>query len=592
MNNRKLLFIAAASLVIVVTACFSPVFRAQFVNYDDDKMVYQNPKITELSPQSVKLFFTSDYVGLYHPLVLLSYAIEHRFFRLDPAPYHVTNLCLHLCSTLLVLWIAWMLSANVWVAFITALLFGIHPLHVESVAWVSERKDVLYAFFFLSSFAAYLSYRKKGSLAYYGASVVLFVMSLLSKPMAITLPLVLCLADFLTKRTWDRKAFIDKIVFFALAALFAAATVMIHYTSGEISPRPPFAFWQKIFVAAYGFVFYIGKMLFPVKLSCIYPYPEDIYQRMPLLFLLSPLIAGTLFGLAAYSLRKTRVAAFGLLFYLVTVAPVLQFFPAGGEAVPADRYTYIPLLGLFYVIGAGIAGIASRAATRRFIVPSVIAVFLILAALTYRRCAVWHDSISLWDDVLKTRPRAALAYSNRGAEYFLRKDYDRALADLRNALAINPNAADVYNNRGVLYNEIGDFGRAVADFTQAIALKPGISHMYDNRGLAYYHQGDRAEALEDFTEAIRLDPRNCTSHNNRGILLSDNRDYKAAIADYDTAVRIAPRYADAYHNRAVAYFYMNDFDSAWRDLHKVRELGDKPTPRFLELLRQASGRNE
>jgi tetratricopeptide (TPR) repeat protein len=586
-------YILLGILVAAILIAYAPLRKAQFVNYDDDKMVYQNPKITSLSPAAIKTIFTEDHVGLYHPLVLLSYAIEYRFFQLDPAPYHMTNLVLHLLNTGLVFWIILIVSHQPLVAFVTALFFGIHPLHVESVAWVTERKDTLYAFFFLASLVAYLLYKRKPSPAAYGVSLVLFICSLLSKPMAVTLPFILIACDYLIENKITKKDITEKIPFFAVAVLFGLLTVLIHYGSKDVSPRPPFALWQKFFISSYGFIFYIGKMFLPVKLSCIYQYPDNIYTRLPAIFAAAPFIVTALTAAVVFSVRYTKKIIFGFLFYAVTVAPVLQFLPAGGEAVPADRYTYIPLIGLFYIAAEGCGWAWKRNRQLRvLVIIALTALTVILGHLTFTRCLVWQDSITLWTDVLGSRPRTGVAYSNRGSEYFLRGDHVRAVADFTEALRLNPGYAEVYNNRGVLYSTRGDNDKAIADFTRAILLKPAYAASYDNRGLAYHRKGLLHEALRDFTKAIELHPRLASAYNHRGIVYNDQGLFDKAIEDYNTALALQPAFADACHNRGVAYFMKRDFDRAWQDVREVRRLGDRPNPRFIELLKQQSGREE
>lgn len=586
-------YILLSVLVAAVLFAYAPLRKAQFVNYDDDKLIYQNPKITSLSPTAVKTFFTEDHVGLYHPLVLLSYALEYRFFKLDPVPYHMTNLVLHLLNTGLVFWIILIVSSQPLVAFVTALLFGIHPLHVESVAWVTERKDTLYAFFFLAATIAYLFYRRRASLAQYVLALLLFIASLLSKPMAVTLPFILIACDYLTGNRLTKKDILEKIPFFVIAVLFSLLTVYIHYHSTDVSPRPPFALWQKIFISCYGFIFYIGKMILPVKLSCIYPYPDDIYTRLPAIFRAAPVIVAALTAAVVFSVRHTKKILFGFLFYAITVAPVLQFLPAGGEAVPADRYTYIPLIGLFYIAAEGCGWLWEKnRQLRLFVIIALSTLMIILGYLTFMRGLVWQDSVKLWTDVLASRPHAGVAYSNRGSEYYLRGEHDKAIADFNEALKLNPRYAEVYNNRGVLYSERGDNDKAIADFTRAITLKPSYAASYDNRGLAYLRKGLFEEAIRDFTKAIELEPRLASAYNHRGIVYNDQGLFDRAIEDYNTALAIQPNYSDAYHNRGVAHFMKRDFDRAWRDVREVRRLGDRPNARFLELLRQHSGREE
>ena len=272
MKNFKIIILIGLILIIAF-ASFSPCLRNSFVNWDDNGYVSDNTTLKPFSLSSVKIIFTSFNLGHYHPLTMLSYALEYQFFKLNPFGYHLDNLILHLLNCLLVFWLIFILSENIFISFLTAVLFGIHPLQVESVAWISERKNLLYAFFFLSAMLAYVFYIKSNrELKYYFLGLVLFIFSLLAKSMAVTLPLVLLLVDYFLNRKVGKAMFLDKIPFFILSLVFGIIAIFGVYSSGALRHENSYGLASILIVAAHGVVFYLSKIFLPLKLSCLYPY--------------------------------------------------------------------------------------------------------------------------------------------------------------------------------------------------------------------------------------------------------------------------------------------------------------------------------
>ena len=350
-DMRSLRIIFPAVLILAITfMAFTPCLKNGFVNeWDDDLYVRGNADIQHLSVQTTARVFSSFYAATYLPVTMLSYMLDHQLGGLDPFGYHLTNLIFHLLNCLLVFWLVGMLSRNILVSFITALLFGVHPLHVESVAWISERKDVLYAAFFLLSMISYCYYlktRKRGRS--YWLAVVFFALSLLSKAMAITMPLLLLLTDYLSGRPRERGVATDKIPFFSLAlcvglvGFFGQVPAM---RTGHV-----LSFFEKCLCPSYACLFYLGKILWPTKLSCYYPF-TGIKDLPVYLFSLGGWLA--LLVLTLRSATRTRKVVFGVFFFLITLLPVLQFVQMG-LAIVADRYVYLASLGIFYLIAEGI----------------------------------------------------------------------------------------------------------------------------------------------------------------------------------------------------------------------------------------------
>ena len=570
--------------------------------------------------------FTSFYVACYLPLTILSYAVEYHFSGLNPFAYHAISLILHLGNCLLVFWFIFMLRANLTAAFITALLFGIHPLHVESVAWVSERKDVLCTLFFLAALISYQYYHRKAtSPALYSLSLLFFLCALLSKAMAITLPCVLLLCDYFNQRAWNRKLLWEKVPFFLLAAIFAAVALYAQHSLGGVRNQPSVSLLDTMVIAGYGLVFYLTKILVPLNLSCLYPYP-NMAQGLPVSFYAAAMLALVLLAAVAYAVRYARTISFGALFFLITIAPVLQLVPIG-QAMAADRYTYIPAIGLLYLAAEGFArlwGSGGEAAQKRnsLLLPAAIFICAMLCVLTWQRCLVWKDGVTLWNDVIRNYPLDPVAYHNRALAFKDAGDYERAIADFTTALSISPQFIDAYNNRGLAYKNkkefkkaladfdtalslspryakawcnrgltctlIGEYQRAIADLNQALALDPQFAIACYNRGNAYAAIAENERAIADYTQALSIDPCYAEAYNNRANLFLKEKLYDRAIEDYSQALKFKPGFTTARYNRAVAYYEKGDYKNSWAEVKALQTSGFPLKQEFLQLLKRAA----
>jgi hypothetical protein len=451
MGSKTVTKLFVAAILIVTFISFYPCLLGGFVNFDDDRYVYRNPMIKELSWQGIGTIFTStDYAVVYCPLVFLSYAIEYHFFGLRPYGYHVTNLILHLCNCLLVFWFISLLCRDRPTAFITALLFGVHPLRAESVAWITERKDLLYAFFFLWALICYCDRRVRESRIGYAGVVLFFLLSLLSKPTALVLPLVLLLCDYFQGKKIDRRNLSSKLPLFAIAAAFLILGLVTARGYGRMGPA--FTMFDQMFIPPYALLFYLYKSIVPLGLSCLYPFPVKHGVFLPAKFLLSPLALVLLGAIVVRSMRHTKTIAFGSLFFLVTIAPALQFFPTG-TAIVADRFTYIPSIGLSFMVAGLVAWLYTKKDKRgaRLATAALVAVVAAMAVLTWGRCGVWNSSIALWEDTVRKYPDdyVPIAYFNRGIVYSDMGLHEKAVSDFNKALAL------YYRERGIKrdYNE-------------------------------------------------------------------------------------------------------------------------------------------
>ncbi len=542
--------IPLCTILLITTIAFFPSLENGFTNWDDDLYVTENPKIRQLSWKNVGRIFASTHYGGYEPLTELSFALEYRFFRLNPLPYHITNLLLHLLNCLLVFWLIILIGGNPQIAFVAALLFGVHPLRVESVAWVSELKDLLYGFFFLWSLIAYLLYLRKKRNGFYWFALFLFFLSLLPKPQGIFLPLVLLLLDYFTGRRFDRKALLEKIPFFLISTVFViiavAGKASVGYFDGErVSTGIPL-----ILNGTYGLACYLVKLFIPAKLSSLYPYQEVTGFVVRKLYTYAPLIVVTLAVAVVYSARYGKKLVFAALFFLINLLLVLQFFSTG-PAITADRYTYIPSIGIFYIIGCGLFRL-SRAKIGRYLVPAALVIITVLfSILTRQRCLVWKDSLTLWNDVLKKYPGTAITHGNLGRALAEGGKLDEAILHYREAIRLRPDFAKAHYNLGLALDRRGRLQEAVRHYQAALKIKPDYPGAHLNLGVARAKQGKFDEAAYHYTKALKDNPDCVEAHYNLGVDLDAQGRFAEAIVHYREAIGIKPDYPEARLNLGV-----------------------------------------
>ncbi len=578
-------FIGAIIIVLLITCLsFLPSLKNNFVNWDDDILVVKNPDIRQISWPQLKKVFTSYYAGTYIPFTILSFSVEYQFFKSEPYIYHFTNLILHLLNCLIVFLIIFVLTRNITVSFITAVLFGIHPLRVESVAWVTERKDVLYALFFLGSLLSYLYYLQRRKISYYYLSLILFIFSFLAKGMAMTLPFILLLVDRFRGRRFDKRLFLEKVPFFVIAVVSGIMAIIAQQTlRGHTFP-----FLKNILIAIYVFIFYIYKIIFPVQLYAFYPFPTGITNRLPPPFFITPIILVLLIWAVVYSRRYTNKIAFGGLFFAITILPVTQLIPVAGPEIAANRYTYIPSIGILFIAAYLLYQLLrNRLVSIRVItLMGFIAVAGYFSIRTYHRCGIWKDSITLWSEVLKNFPKSPHAYNQRGLGYLERERYIEAIDDFTRAININPDFVGSYNNRGIAYRALGRYGLAYNDFSDAVMLDSNFVDAYYNRGNLYMKIGEYDSAIDDYSRVIGIRPDYFDAYINRGNAYGRKGSYELAIEDYNRVLGRAPNNRQALYNRAVAYYYLERYKDALRDLQVLKDLGYSVDRDIIEMLKK------
>lgn len=479
-------------LIVFILVLFFPCLKADFINLDDGGHVVGNSAVQDLSLGSIKQMFTQTVNKTYIPLTTLSFAIEKRFFGFNQFVFHLDNLLIYTGVVILVLLLAKQMGLSLEASFLAALIFAIHPMRVETVAWVTERKDVLYALFYLLALHQYWAYLKTLSIKHYLLTFLFGLMSILAKPMALSLPLILLVLDWFYGRRLTKRVFIEKIPIFLYIIGIAWTTYALNrdHHIGNIFP-------QGALIWVWSLVFYVWKFFFPFQLSPYYvlPYPVSIfhwpYSLSVVLFLLLILLL--------VRFHKHKLFIFSFLYFFFSIFFLLRFDGRWFNVV-ADRFMFLPSLGICLFVG----GWAVQRLKNRWCKIILYFLLVLMGIRTDLQCQIWHNSISFWNAVIKEDPYYYRAYNNRGVAFFQEEQDDFALRDFNMAIALEPQAVKAYNNRGFLYYIKKEDSKALEDFNKAISLDPTFPATYMNLSLLKKAQKDYSQALQDALYAKKL----------------------------------------------------------------------------------------
>ena len=580
-RKRRFRFALAGTVAVVTFLVYLTALRNDFINWDDGPYVYENPHIRSLNAVFLKWAFFGFYESNWHPLTWLSHALDYALWGLNPLGHHLTSIVLHAINVFLVVLLvirlleAWKERAvrNGQPSFLngrailiaagtTGLLFGLHPVHVESVAWVAERKDLLCALFFLLSLIAYTNYARDAGDETLGkntrspffnnrylATLGLFILALLSKPMAVSLPVVLLVLDwFPFNRIRSGRTFwaacVEKLPFFALSLASSIVTILAQKAAGAMTLTEVVPLSTRLLVAAKSLIAYLWKMLLPLDLVPFYPYPKSASPlSFEYLFPLAIVAAVTTSCIMTAKKRGLLLSAWS--YYVVTLIPVLGIVQVCGQEM-ADRYTYLPSLGPFLVIGTGTAWAwgKGRALARRgplvkrtgWVVAALAIVFL--SSATVKQIGIWKNGLVLWNYEIEKTPGVPRAYNNRGLVYDKKGRLDEAIDDFGTAIALDPSYAAAYNNRGMVFGKTGRFDEAIGDFETAIALDPSYSRAHNNLGVAYAKTGLFNKAFEQFNKTVLLNQDFAMAYYNRGLLYLRTGQTEAAAADFKKSCKL------------------------------------------------------
>ena len=562
MTRRELLIIViltAATLLV-----FWRVTGHDFIMFDDEVYVTQNDQVQKgLSRQGAAWAFTTTHANFWHPLTWLSHMLDCELFGLNPAGHHFVGLLVHLLNTLLLFVVLHWMTRALWPSAFVAALFAWHPLHVESVAWVSERKDVLSTFFWILTLGAYARYVEHPRVLRYLLVLVLFSLGLMAKPMLVTLPFVLLLLDYWplgrfnlgplsweagrpdNRRTPASHLVLEKIPFFALSAAACVAAYMAQARGGALKGASLFPLGVRAANAVISYVSYLEKMIWPHDLAVFYPHPGTWpgWQVAGAVLLLLAISA-----LAAAAVRKAPYLAFGWLWYLGTLVPVIGLIQVGDHAM-ADRYTYVPLIGLFIMVAWGAADLTRNWPRRRLVLSvAAAAVFCALAAGSVRQLKHWENSVTLFRHTLHATKNNYVAHTNLGMLSAGQGKLDEAMSHYADALRIKPDLVEARMNMGAALAAQNKFEEASRHYLRVLQIKPDFAAAHYNLGNLFAAQGKTIPAVSHFQRALLLEPDDAEAHNNLGISLARQGNRQEAIEHFQEALRIDPDFASARNN--------------------------------------------
>ena len=620
----KLSLVLVASAIMLSFLAFSDSLNNEWVNWDDDKNFVENKLIQDISSENFwKLtgeIFTTDVIGGYNPLTVWTFALEKMAFGMEKESWkwwHLNNILLHLFCVFLIFQIGRQLGLNPIGAFLLALLFGIHPMRVESVAWLTERKDVLFASFYFAALFYYIKGKKLNKeFKFIWLIIPLFFLSGLSKIQAVSLPLTMIAVDYWLDKTFSLKSIIYKVPYFVISLVIGSFGFFVLSSEGVLLDATTFSFFQRLFIGSYSYIVYLGKFIYPWVMSPLYPYPSSFET----IYYLSAIPFFALVGAIVFLWKKQQhVWVFGFLFFTVNVMFVLQILGAG-QGFLADRFTYVPYAGLFFIAAYYFQQIDFTSIVGKAIVGIAGLYMMLFMYKTYQQVDVWSNSYSLWSHVIEYYPRTKVTWGNR-ANWLRDAGYkDLALADYAQRLSLGQDDPEPYNSRGKLYFQsqrkdtlllaLADYQQAVKlatekaktdgkyrdllpeylvnlgstqarlnrnypaieTFKKAEALDPSNPNVYFNRSITYHNVGDYENEQKDVLSYLKFRPYNGAMISNLATTKRILGDYKGAEIDYNRALRYSQIPA-IYIERARNYVALGKFQEARKDAQLVIDNG-------------------
>lgn len=575
LKSLELQHVVAIVLTIITFVAFFPLLGNEFINYDDNLYITDNPHVKAgVTIESIEWAFTTGHTGNWHPLTWISLMIDSQIYGLNAWGYHLTNLLLHFANTLFLFFIIRRITGGTWQSAFVAALFALHPLHVESVAWAAERKDVLSTLFWMLTMWAYVRYTETLKVDIYLLTALFLVLGLMAKPMLVTLPVVMLLLDYwplgrlqlkrsrsqgmrdrqMGPGTIRRKMsfvqlVLEKIPFFVLAIGSSIATFIAQREGGSVSSLEVLPINLRLANAVVSYVTYIEKLLWPSGLVIFYPHPYDKLAALNVAG--SALLLIFLTALALWFIRQKPYVAFGWFWYVGTLIPVIGIVQVGAQAM-ADRYTYVPLIGLFIIAAWGIPEFIGKWSSRKTIFAfGGVTLLVPLAVTTFSQVRLWHDNILLFRYTLQSTSDNWTAHLQLGIAETARQNYDEAVKQYTEALRLRPYHVDVHYGLGVALAGLGKNEEAVTHYNEALRLRPDYARGHNDLGVALGKLGRLDEAITHYSEALRLDSEYIGAHNNLGIAFGMQGKNQEAVAQFSDALRLDPGFADAHNNLGI-----------------------------------------
>ena len=572
--KQPALLVPILAILVFTAIVFSPSLSNDFVNWDDDVNIMENENLGDFSMESIKKIFhpeTGRVIGNYNPLPIFTFLIDKELLggydgqNWNAKPFHVNNLILHLICILLVYRIMLLLNLSRNAAIIAALLFAIHPMRVESVAWVTERKDVLLGAFYFAAIISYIKFLKAAAdkkRFYSILTLVLFVFALFSKIQAVALPLSMLALDYYFKREMNMKRVIEKWPYFALSLLFGLSGVFFLVDQGSLAVTDDtitnYSFIHRLAIGAFSYCIYLIKLIVPYELAPMYPYPSQLLwyywaSAIP--------VIGLAFLFFKWMKEGRRAVVFGIAFFTFNVMFLLQIVGAG-QGFKADRFTYIPYMGLFFLIAYGYDWYTKKRPDHQIIVTGILGLVLaVYSFMSFQQCKIWKDGEVMWTHVMKYYPGSPLPWGNRAHHLRELGNYERAEADYKQAIKVQPSAA-LHNSLGKTYFDSRRATEAIPHYNKAIEMDPTKSEFYANRGAAHGSLNQLNMALADLSKAIELDNDHSNSYLNRSLVYSSSGQNEAALSDIQNYLRLKPNDASMWYEKGTTLMRLQRYDES------------------------------
>ena len=589
-KNRS--FLICIFLVVAVLAVYWPVHSYEFIKYDDDTYVTNNRQVQSgLGRQAVRWAFTTGHASNWHPLTWLSHMLDYQLFELNAGAHHIINVLFHIANTLLLFVVLKRMTGALWASGFVAAVFGLHPLHVESVAWVAERKDVLSTFFWLLTMWAYVRYAEKPKPVRYLLTLLVFLLGLMAKPMLVTLPFVLLLLDYWpleriqfskvlggddlyesntqgsNQRTPILHLVLEKVPFLAFSAVSSVITFVVQRRGGAVPTIEALGLKSRVDNAIVSYATYIAKMIWPSRLGVLYPHPAG---GLPIARVVTCAVLLVLVTVCfVYLARWRRFPVAGWLWYIGTLVPVIGLVQVGVQA-RADRYTYVPLTGLFVIIAWGLPALLGKWRYRK-VVLTVLAGAVLAAAIgaTSVQLRYWQNSITLFGHTLDVTRGNWLIHSNYANVLGEVGRTENAVEHFNKALKIKPDSVEVHTNLGNALSELHRVDDAIKHHRKAVSLDPKFGEGHYNLAVALAKLKQFNEAIAEYRKAWRLDPKNLDALNNLAHLLAQQGEIEEAIKFYKKAIKLGPNNIIAHGRFGLALVKVDRIDEALKEFRIV-----------------------
>jgi tetratricopeptide (TPR) repeat protein len=645
-NQARIVLLVSLLLIFSIIITYRQIVNFNFVGYDDELYVTKNTNVQKgLTSESLKWAFTTFHSANWHPLTWISHMSDYELYGLNPQGHHWTNVEFHILNTLLLFFIIFKTTGALWRSVFVAALFALHPLHVESVAWVSERKDLLSTFFGMLTILAYCRYVKKHSIISYLLTVLFLSMGLMAKPMLVTFPFVLLLLDYwpLKRVRFENigpsqaggkifcyfkgsdRLILEKIPFLVLAIFSCILTFLAQNSEGAVKSLEVLPLKSRVANALFSYIGYVFKAIWPSKLAVFYPYPENILSEWKIIGA-GLLISVTIF-LSIRTVRKYPYIGVGLFMYLGTLVPVIGLVQVGDQAM-ADRYTYIPLIGIFIIVAWGVPDLFKQWDYRNFFLGSFGGIILVtLSIISFYQLMHWKNGITLFDhtiqisennfiaqnnlgtalasvdpdnaifhykEALRIKPDYAVAFYNLGTVFKNRGNTDDSIFNYLEALRIDPDYLEAHINLGTVLFSIGNYEEAVLHFKKALKIDPRKTAVRMKLAKVLYVQGKSGEAVSHYKEILKTDFQNSDAHYNLGNILICEGNTKDAFVHFAEAIKFKPDYAPAYNKIGVILFHQGKIKKAEVFFLKAIQIDPNcyETRKNLEILKRAKKSNK